>query len=417
MKILWITNVLFDYHHCLLGNDRNMVSTSGSWLSAAYDATTKDNNIELHIATTSSVPELMYGKSEGSTFYILPGGPMFKYNCHSLENIKQVKILRSLINPDLILIWGTESRFAWLVSKIFDDVPKYVYMQGVLSSIVDHYYDAVPFIYRISTIKDWIYYILRRTPLQIYKRHIQYEADILNYSKGVIVENDWCEFQCLEKNRNLQIIRDNLPIKSSYYNRVWDFSKVEQYSIFTNAGGSPIKGHHILFKAMAIVKKEFPNVKLYIPGHNYLKDQKIYIKRSGYIKYLYSLFQKYNLSDNIEFTGVLSSDEMAEYIQKSNVYVMPSLVENHSSSLIEAMIVGAPCITSLVGGTANLIKYGINGYIYNSLEPQTLAGCILNLFRNPDKAVALANEALKLRESRTQNFQRVLLELENMLSK
>lgn len=417
MKILWITNVLFDYHHCLLGNDRRKATTSGSWLSAAYDVTKKNPNIELHVATTSDVPETLVGQSEGTHFYILPGGSLFRYDVTSEINLTYIKKLRAVTNPDLIIIWGTESRFAWLVSKVFDDVPKYVYMQGVMSSIVEHFYDAVPSEYHYSTIKDYVNYLFGKTPYQIYKKHIKFEDDIIDMSDGVIVENDWCENQCLGKKANLRVIRDNLPIRSTFYQCKWELSKMIPHTIFTNAGGTSIKGHHILFRALAIVKKEFPNVKLYIPGNNYLLNYKSIRKATGYIKYLYKLYTNYQLSENIVFTGVLSSEEMAEYVRRSNVYVMPSLVENHSSSLIEAMIVGAPCITSLVGGTANLIQYGKNGYIYNSLEPVTLAGCITSIFRNSDKAESFANEAYKLRDSRKQNFENVLLELEKLISK
>ena len=97
MKILWITNVLFDYHHCLLGNDRRKATTSGSWLSAAYDATKKNPNIELHVVTTSDVPETLVGQSERAHFYILPGGSLFRYDVTSEKNLTYIKKLKDRI--------------------------------------------------------------------------------------------------------------------------------------------------------------------------------------------------------------------------------------------------------------------------------------------------------------------------------
>lgn len=183
------------------------------------------------------------------------------------------------------------------------------------------------------------------------------------------------------------------------------------YTIFTNAGGATIKGHHILFKAIAIVKEKYPHVKVYIPGYNYLEQVHQLKKRSGYLEYLYKIYKENKLYENIEFTGLLTAKEMTSHIASCNVYVMPSLVENHSSSLIEAMIVGAPCVSSLVGGTANLIRYGENGYLYNSLEPVSLSGCIIQLFDDAKLAKSISNSVIKIREERKQEFGEAMLDI------
>ena len=52
-------------------------------------------------------------------------------------------------------------------------------------------------------------------------------------SDGVIVENDWCENQCLGKKANLRVIRDNLPIRSTFYQCKWELSKMIPHTIFT----------------------------------------------------------------------------------------------------------------------------------------------------------------------------------------
>lgn len=417
MKILWITNVLFNYHNCLLGEDINKVLTSGSWLNAAFEQTIIREDIELHIATSFSVPEMLSGEHRRAHFYILPGGSMFKYDCGSKENIQNLNNLRKLIDPDVLIIWGTESRFSWLASRVFSEVPKFVYMQGVLNSIVEHYYDGVPDKYRRRTLRDYLSLLTGTEASTIYSKHIPFENDIIANAQGVIVENDWCEIQCLSINSRLRILRDYLPIRQAFYQKMWTVDKMTPYTIFTNAGGSPIKGHHILFEALALVKKVYPQVKLFIPGDNYLIEQDTLKRRTGYLSHLLNLYNKYKLKDNVLFTGVLSAEEMSSFIESSNVYVMPSLIENHSSSLIEAMIVGAPSISSFVGGTANLIKYGVNGYLYNSLEAKTLAGYIIRLFNDPQLASSIGSEALKIRECRQEDFNNVLAYIEKYLRK
>ena len=410
MKVLWVTNVPFAHHNDLLGKKEGAIA-SGSWLYAAYESAKNDERTKLFIVTTANISNVLSGEYDGNEFYVLPGGTMATYKIDDKRNIGIWESLKEKVHPDLIFIWGTESRFSYVASEVFRDIPQIVYIQGVLSSIVQHYYDGIPIEYRTKTLRDYASIILHRDSYAIYKKQVTFEKGILENASAVVVENDWCESQCLAYNRNLKVFRNFLPIRHEYYERKWNAEDMNRYTVFTNAGGAAIKGHHILYKAIAKVKQKYPQVKVFIPGYNYLEQVKQLRKRSGYIEYLYRIYKENKLDENIEFTGLLTAKEMARYIASCNVYVMPSMVENHSSSLIEAMIVGAPCISSLVGGTANLIRYGENGYLYNSLEAITLSGYIIQLFDDENLAKGMADEAIKIRELRKQDFGEAMMEI------
>ena len=410
MKVLWVTNVPFGYHNDLLGK-KNGAIASGSWLYAAYEGAKNDDNTKLYVVTVSDVQSVEYGEQDGNEFYVLPGGTMATYKINDKKNIGLWLSLKENIHPDLVFIWGTEAKFSYVASKVFRDTPQIVYIQGLLSSIVQHYFDGIPSKFHIKTLRDYANIILHRDAYRIYKQQVPLEKVILKNARAVVVENDWCESQCLTYNRNLKVFRNYLPIRHEFYEQEWKIDNMKPYSIFTNAGGATIKGHHILFKAVAIVKEKYPQVKVYIPGYDYLEQVKQLKKRSGYLEYLYKIYMDSKLYENVEFTGLLTAKGMANHIASCNVYVMPSMVENHSSSLIEAMIVGAPCVSSLVGGTASLIRYGENGYLYNSLEPISLSGCIIRLFDDENLAKALADEAVKIRRTRQQDFGKSILDI------
>lgn len=410
MKVLWVTNVPFDHHNDLLCKKDGAIA-SGSWLYAAYESAKNDARTKLFIVTVANISDVLFGEYDGNEFYVLPGGTMSTYKVDDKKNIEIWASLKEKIRPDLVFIWGTESKFSYVASEVFSDTPQIVYIQGLLSSIVQHYFDGIPSKFHIKTLRDYANIILHRDAYIIYKQQVPLERVILKNARAVVVENDWCESQCLTYNRNLKVFRNFLPIRHEYYERRWNAKDMNRYTVFTNAGGATIKGHHILYKAIAKVKEKYPQVKVYIPGYNYLEQVKQLSKRSGYIEYLYRIYKENKLDENIEFTGLLTAKEMANYIASCNVYVMPSMVENHSSSLIEAMIVGAPCVSSLVGGTANLIRYGENGYLYNSLEAVTLSGYIIRLFDDENLAKALADEAVKIRQSRELNFGESMIEI------
>ncbi|WP_321424542.1 glycosyltransferase [uncultured Bacteroides sp.] len=404
MKVLWITNGLFAHHFSLL-NQEPKLSASGSWLYAAYEAAKNSADIELHIATVSNRKDMLNGKYEGVSFYILPGGSIFDYDLESQANQNYWKELAENIKPDILVSWGSEARFAYLAFKCFsNNTPKVIYVQGVMNAIVGHLDDGVPHKVLCSTLRDYVDKLNPKKKDKLFYNQTEIEKKLFKLADAAIVENDWCESQCKAMNPKIGVFYNKLPIKKDFYNCSWNIDKIDELSIFTNAGGVTYKGHHILFQALSIVKKTFPKVKLYIPGDNYLLHTKGFIHRTGYYNWLHRIYNNNSLHENIIFTGVLSSQQMAERLAKSNLYVMPSMVENHSSSLIEALIVGVPCISSMVGGAASLVHHGEDALLYNSREHETLAGYIIKLLGDKEMCKLLGKQALNIRENRRTDF-------------
>lgn len=408
MKVLWITNILFSHHREMMG--LNDTIAGGSWLYAAYEGSLNDSNIELHIITSADVDTVKKSCKDGNTFYILPGGGARFINVNSESNRQQIKALIDTIKPDIAVLWGTESHLAYLAVQALDGIPTAVYMQGVIKSIYEHYYDGMPTKYRNATIRDLIDSVNPHSTINEFKNQVGIERAILESADAVIVENDWCEDICKSINPKLKVFRNKLPIRDVFFQSKWSLEKMEPYSIFTNAGGYPIKGHHILLKALSIVKKQYPNFKCYIPGE-LLSTYNSVKRRTGYTKMLEDLIIEGNLQENIIYTGTLTSEQMVDHLCSCNVYVMPSVMENHSSSLIEAMIVGVPCVSSLVGGVADLVKHGDNALLYNSTDAENLAGCIIRILGNTTLAKRLGSSAESISESRKLDFGNNMLDI------
>lgn len=402
MRVLWITSRPIAG---TCGTSRS--ASSGSWLDAAYESCKSYKDITIDVATLGHVTEIKSFSEGDSNFYLLPGGDEVNYNISSKQNIRNWEELRRLVLPDIVHVWGTEKSFYLLAQQVFHDVPSVVYIQGVITKIAEDYSAGLSewTKFRNISLQDiyrgtWINRTQRR-----FRAMGKIEQEILKNAYGVILENDWCEDQIKAITPGRQIFRSKLPIKNVFFEREWDAAKMVPHTIFTNAGAAPIKGHHILFKALSIVKREFSDVKVIIPGFsrmgNSFKDR---IGRNGYSKYLSKLIKKYQLADNILYAGVLNSEEMAEKIESANVFVMPSCIENHSSSLIEAMVVGAPCVSSYVGGVGSIAVHNENCLLYNYSDAESLAGLICRVLRNQEFAVSLSEKAKRIRESRSVNI-------------
>ena len=397
-KVLWVTATPFKFHKILLGQNDSCLYT-GSWLNASLDIIKQQYEIELHIVTIDATHNYICGQEEGVYYHVLPKYSKKGYNIDSKKVVESWSNFRDQLQPDIIHIWGTESTIALVASRIFKGSPIIVFMQGFIDVIKQHYYDGMPYFYRYSTIRDFFNQYR-------YKKQSLIEREILNNATAAIVENSWGESLLISINPNIAVHKVQLPIRKLFYNNKWDDQNYDQCVLFTNAGGYPIKGHHILF----IVKKTYPNVKLIIPGPR-LDEYNSFIRKTGYIIYLKQLIKKHNLQNNIEYIGTISSDEMIKRLKKCNAYIMPSVSENHSASLIEALLLGVPCISSCVGETINHIQNGRNGFLYNSTDWNSLAGLIIKILSDTELSKSMGREALNMQTSRNEDFGEKILRI------
>lgn len=81
------------------------------------------------------------------------------------------------------------------------------------------------------------------------------------------------------------------------------------------------------------------------------------LTRSPYLAYLDKMIDQADLRDNIEFCGRLDQVQMARQMLDAKAFVMSSCIENHSSTLREAMYLGMPCISALAGSVYELVVH------------------------------------------------------------
>ena len=162
----------------------------------------------------------------------------------------------------------------------------------------------------------------------------------------------------------------------------------------------------MLLKALAIVKKQYPDVELNVPGSKLRKltGLKSFFKQTGYEKFIRQQIRELNLGNVVHYTGRLTAKGMAALMAQSNVFVMCSAIENHSSTLKEAMTMGVPCVASYVGGVPEYAVNEENCLLYRFEDYEVLAQNIIRLFESQDLCKKLSDNAWKcMKESRGKN--------------
>lgn len=394
MKILWVVNKPCGALHEKLYGKK---STGGLWLDAMLDDAKESKEDSIVVVNIEKTPKISYYNDGNISYYTLVGEPNAKYDYKSKTAISIWKEIIDKEKPDVIELWGTEFPYGMAVNKVSEGIPKVIYVQGIIDSI-GKYYLAGLTNKELKKAKSFRDVVTGTTIKQIQKdfsKRAVYEKEIVNSSGHIIIENHWAE--AYYKKVCPQVKAHFLPISiaESFHNCSWKYEDAETVSIFCPAADYTIKGLHMLLKALAIVKQKYNNVKLYIPGSplKETKTLKAKLKQNGYSRLIKSMLTEFDLNDNVVYTGRLTAEGMAEKMSKVNCFAMTSAIENHSSTLKEAMTVGVPCVASYVGGVPEYATHGENCLLYRFEDYEVLAQNIIRIFEDKKLCEKLSENA------------------------
>jgi len=77
-------------------------------------------------------------------------------------------------------------------------------------------------------------------------------------------------------------------------------------------------------------------------------------------------------------------DDVAQLMRAMDLFVLPSLAEGSSNTILEAMASGLPVVATNVGGNAELVQSGWNGTLVPPRSPEMLADAMLDYYSMPE---------------------------------
>ena len=143
----------------------------------------------------------------------------------------------------------------------------------------------------------------------------------------------------------------------------------------------PIKNHAMMLDAFNSVLKNHPNAKLIIVGDGELNAA------------LKKQCNELDISDRVIFTGYITNP--SNYIQIFDIFLLASLSEGTSMTLLEAMSVGKPCVVTDAGGNAEIIETNTNGYLTDNGVSESFADAIQALVTDKCKRLNMGVESKK----------------------
>lgn len=88
-------------------------------------------------------------------------------------------------------------------------------------------------------------------------------------------------------------------------------------------------------------------------------------------------------------------NDIPDIMRGLDCFVLPSLGEGISNTILEAMASGLPVIATAVGGNPELVLEGHTGHLVPAADPSALASTIAELAKTPEKAHAMGNAGRK----------------------
>ena len=412
MKVLWIVNMVLPK----VAEELQLVtSTSGGWLTDYADKLSADPNVELATMTYANVKNDMDVMASGIRNFIFAGGGKRLLFDHP-KTIKDCKKVIDLYKPDIIHIHGTEYAIGAAMIRLKPKVPVLLTIQGILTRISEEYYGGLSFL-ELTKVKSIKSAVRLKTPFFakcLMKKNAKRERFVLNNVKHVTGRTEWDKATMLRINGSLKYHRFNYNLRAEFYEaKKWDIDNIEKHTVYTGAATYTLKGLHILLQAIAIVKKKYPDVKLFIPA-----NQADYKKANAYEKYVLRMINKLGIEDNVVFVGRKNASEVADILGHTHVCVVPSAIEGASATMCEAMMIGTPGICSYRGGMTDLLRDGASGYYYDFKEYPVLASRIITLFDDNELCCEFSKRVIadaENRHNRVRNYNQLLAIYEELL--
>lgn len=143
----------------------------------------------------------------------------------------------------------------------------------------------------------------------------------------------------------------------------------------------PNKNHMELILAFIELKESVPNARLLIAGEGSERDRIEAAIKSG------------GLMGRVALLGKV--EDVRPVLHRIDVFVLPSIYETFSNATLEAMSMEKPVVVKKTGGMPEMIRHGVDGYMYDDGDVSGLASILRELSSKSDTRLEIGQNARK----------------------
>lgn len=392
MKVLWFSPVQPSEVRKLLGYPA--LTGQASWVDNLQRALVSKHDIELGIATFSEDAFKPF-ICNNVMYYCIPWlkpksklGVLFYAWKHYIQPSDLSYSLNEVINdfrPEIIHVHGTENPFGLITNNL--EIPVIISLQGILFGCLPFVFSGINTTYLFKTLftKNFLKGIGMIHGYFNLKKRTQRELEIFKMNKYFIGRTLWDKSLLQLVNPGARYYHVEEIIRPCFYEGEWENKYSSIKTIFTTSSAMIWKGTEILLKAISILINSGCNdIKLRIAGVP---------KHGEYSNYLHKLCYKLGIDDQVYWLGRLDSYSIMQEVLQAGMFVYPTHIDNSPNALVEAMLLGVPCIASYSGGIPSLLNDGKEGLLFQVGDAYSLAGKITELILDRTTAITLGKNA------------------------
>jgi glycosyltransferase involved in cell wall biosynthesis len=125
------------------------------------------------------------------------------------------------------------------------------------------------------------------------------------------------------------------------------------------------KGPEVLMKAMPKVLSRHPHARFVLVGDGPLRDR------------LQQMACDLGIHHGVQLLGI--RHDVPQIMRDAAIFVRPSSLEGMPLSVLEAMATGLPVVATPVGGTPEVLRDDVHGYLVPVGDSQVLADALIKL--------------------------------------
>ncbi|SEN04528.1 glycosyltransferase family 4 protein [Paenibacillus sp. OV219] len=217
--------------------------------------------------------------------------------------------------------------------------------------------------------------VFRKTPLWYYYGLIEHFGIMQNHE--TIMPTEWLK----------EIMTRDFRVPDDRMTTVPNGMDIEEFLLKMNApatmpdaGGKkvilcsarfdPVKGHFHLLRALVRLKQARNDWVCWLAGNGQLEGR---IREQA---------AAYGLHNEVVFLG--NREDIPALLNKSDIFVLPSLQDNHPYAIMEAHVAGKAVVVSNAGGIPEMVAHEKTGLIFPAGNDQDLYGNLLAVLSEDD---------------------------------
>jgi glycosyltransferase involved in cell wall biosynthesis len=199
---------------------------------------------------------------------------------------------------------------------------------------------------------------------------------IFNHSYQNIAPSGYLKYEFEKQGYSTRLIPNIIPIDSYIFK---ERKKIDPKLLYVRAFAE-IYNPKMAIEVLFLLQKSYPKAILCMVGP--VKDASFEAVKE--------LVKKYNLDDSVEFTGVLPKDKWHQKSKDFDIFINTTNYDNTPVSVMEAMALGLPIVSTNAGGMPYLVRDNIDGILVEKNNSEQMTAAIIKLISENNQEFSIA---------------------------